>query len=128
MDDEPKQVRVVFTTNEEDLVLPESKRQLFVPASESSPRLSASSREEWYLALWLAFYKRRRLWILKSLQDEVSGASPRGCIVLKIVPGSMSGATDCAVVNVIRYLYQHEPSRTTVGIRRRLELAQASVL
>lgn len=34
MDASSAQVKVVFTTNEEDLVLPESKRQLLVPAGQ----------------------------------------------------------------------------------------------
>ena len=32
MDTSPNQVKVIFTTNEQDLVLPESKQQLLVPA------------------------------------------------------------------------------------------------
>lgn len=35
MDASSAQVKVVFTTNEEDLVLPESKQQLLVPAGEN---------------------------------------------------------------------------------------------
>jgi hypothetical protein len=38
MDASSAQVKVVFTTNEEDLVLPESRRQLLVPAGENLPK------------------------------------------------------------------------------------------
>lgn len=42
MDSSPTQVKVIFTTNEPDLRLPESKQQLLVPAG-TSPRLSLQS-------------------------------------------------------------------------------------
>ena len=42
MDASSAQVKVVFTTNEEDLVLPESKRQLLVPAGQFPCQTSTS--------------------------------------------------------------------------------------
>lgn len=37
MDSSTAQVKVIFTTNEADLELPETKRQLLVPAGMRSP-------------------------------------------------------------------------------------------
>jgi ribosome biogenesis protein YTM1 len=38
MDASSAQVKVVFTTGEEDLILPESRRQLLVPAGQPLPQ------------------------------------------------------------------------------------------
>lgn len=46
MDASSAQVKVVFTTNEEDLALPESRRQLLVPAGENLPKNLTEARGE----------------------------------------------------------------------------------